>query len=475
MAGKTAPMPEPEFAPLKKRPDSGYVQLADGHDAFAARMMLVENAVSTLDIQYYIWEYNLTGRLLFEALERAAERGVTIRLLLDDNNTANLDHVLVRLQRVDGIDIRLFNPLRNRRLRLLNYLTDFNRLNRRMHNKTFTADGKASIIGGRNIGDAYFNAGSGLYFIDLDLLVSGSIVGEIAEDFERYWSSSSSWPLEKVMGRRFATLRHRIEDEASVIDSDPDARAYLHRLKHSPYATSPDQLDFEKTQAELISDDPAKGAGKSDEKMLMQHRLAQLSVTPARELLLVAPYFIPGRRGADYFKRLLKKGVKISVLTNAFEATDVAIVHSGYRKYRRELVRAGVRIFELKRTGDTAGQSQDGFSVGRSGASLHAKTFSIDRSMVYVGSHNFDPRSSHLNTEMGVLVNSAELAQSTVTIFEETLPAAAYEVRIGEKGRLVWVERDNGEVRVHHREPGMAWYHKVWIYLASKLPIEWLL
>jgi len=463
------------MASFQQDQQSGFVQLAQGHDAFAARMMLVENAVSTLDIQYYIWEYNLTGRLLFEALVRAAERGVAVRLLLDDNNTARLDQVLARLQAVDGIDIRLFNPMRNRRFRLLNYVTDFHRVNRRMHNKSLTADEQASIIGGRNIGDAYFNAGRGLYFIDLDVLVTGAIVRDISADFDKYWSCPSSLPVGEVMGSRMKQLQNRPNRDTSILDSDPEARAYLNSLKQSPYGSTLSQLDVEKTQAQLISDDPAKGAGK-EQKVLMQHRLSQLSATPEKELLLVAPYFIPGRWGTDYFKRLRRQGVEICVLTNAFEATDVPIVHTGYRKYRKELLKAGVRIYELKQSaGNPTGRSPDLSITGRSRASLHAKTFSIDREKVYVGSHNFDPRSTHLNTEMGALIDSRELAEGTATIFEETVPPASYEVRLGKDGKLEWIERSEGEIKIHQREPGMAWYHKIWIYLVSKLPIEWLL
>lgn len=454
---------------------SGVIALSDGYDAFAARIMIADNAVSSLDIQYYIWENDLTGTLLIEALYRAAERGVRIRLLLDDHKTTGLDDMLATLHSHPHIEIRLFNPFRQRRWRILGNFTDFYRLNRRMHNKSFTADNHVTIIGGRNIGDEYFNAGQEFLFIDLDILVIGCVVEDVSRDFERFWTNEMTCPLHMILRRNQTLRENELSKAVSIIENNPEARNYLHVLKNSPLALELHELPFEWTKVQLVSDDPSKAVENfSSGPELLQEKLFNILDMPSRELLLIVPYFVPGKKGVEFFTRLRKQNVQVKILTNSFNATDIAIIHAGYAKHRKKLLEAGVILYELK------GSSED-ITVkyrrltGTSSSSLHAKTFCIDRSEVFVGSCNFDPRSSLLNTEMGVLIKSSAMAQKASDLFAHSIPARSYEVRLNDKGKLLWIENSSGTETIHEKEPGMDIIQRAWVSFFSKLPIEWLL
>ena len=243
---------------------SGIVELRDGRDAFAARVLLADTAERTLDLQYYIWRKDMSGSLLFAAVCRAADRGVRVRLLLDDNNTAGLDGFLGALTSHPNIKVRLFNPFRLRRFRPLEYLTDFARLNRRMHNKSFTVDGQVAIVGGRNIGDEYFDAHQALSFVDLDVMAVGPAASEIASDFERYWQSESARPAESILGRaRAATVREVIADAEKVLHQ-PAAVAYINALQSCAFVNDllMGTVEYRWSATRLVSDDPAKGLGR---------------------------------------------------------------------------------------------------------------------------------------------------------------------------------------------------------------------
>ena len=460
---------------------SGIVALPDGHDAFAARALLADAAERTLDVRYYIWHNDMSGSMLFAALRRAAERGVRVRLLLDDNNTGGLDPVLAALDAHPNIEVRLFNPFRARRWRLLGYLTDFRRLNRRMHNKSFTADDHATIIGGRNIGDEYFDAGRAPWFVDLDVLAIGPVVDAVSRDFERYWASPSAIPAARVLPRAPSGSSAAVAADATRIERDPAAATYVAALARSPFVRDllAHRLEFEWSAAQLVSDDPAKGLGRAPEHALLWHRLTASIGTPARELRLVSPYFVPGGAGVHALAAIARRGVKVEVLTNALEATDVAVVHSGYARRRKSLLGAGVGLFELKRgsSGSAAKRVRwtGGSGSGSSASSLHAKTFCVDRSRVFVGSFNFDPRSARLNTEMGFVIDSPALADAITRWFAEEVPTRAYRVSLGDGGELRWTDRHDGAEVVHTAEPGTSLSRRLAVALLSVLPIEWLL
>ena len=455
---------------------SGVFALADGRDAFAARVLLADASECSLDVQYYIWNGDKTGTLLFEALRRAADRGVRVRLLLDDNNTAGLDTVLAALNSHPKIEVRLFNPFMHRRWRVLSFLTDFRRLNRRMHNKSFIADRQACIIGGRNVGDEYFDAGQGVSFVDLDVLAIGPVVEDVSVDFERYWSSESSYPAERVLARVSQTAIAEVSAAAARVEKDPAAVAYMRAIANSKYVQQvlAGELAFKWSTVQMVSDNPAKGLGLARDEELMWTRLKQVLQTPRLELELVSPYFVPGRDGVEYFSTLARQGIKVRILTNSLAATDVAAVHSGYARRRKPMLEAGVEIFEMEPEFSFAPTKAHG-ALGSSNASLHAKTFSIDRSRVFVGSFNFDPRSQRLNTELGFVIDCPAIAQAIADAFASIIPARAYQVRLSAAASLQWVEQRDGEEIVYDREPRAGFALRAFVGMLSMLPIEWLL
>jgi putative cardiolipin synthase len=447
---------------------SGFHPLLDAREAFAARVRLAQAAERSLDIQYYIWCGDVSGNLLFEALHAAAERGVRVRLLLDDINTAGLDATLAYLDAHPNIEVRLFNPFPSRGARWLGWLTDFSRLNRRMHNKSFTADNQATIIGGRNVGDEYFDAAEGEAFVDLDVLAVGPVVRQVSADFDRYWASGSSYPFERLVPAG---------DAAPIIRWEA-AERYLAALRGSSLVRElmEGRVALDWAEIRLVSDDPAKGLGLDELEAFLPHKLTQIIGKPASDVKLVSAYFVPATTGTEMFTAMARRGVSVSILTNALEATDVAPVHAGYAKRRKPLLEAGVRLYELRRTNDQGGQGPGIVgSSGSSGSSLHAKTFAVDRQRVFIGSFNFDPRSARLNTEMGFVIDSPQLAERISRAFEERIPAIAYEVRLAEDGKLYWIERRaGGEVR-HDVEPGTTAWQRGGVRFLSILPIEWLL
>lgn len=456
---------------------SGIYPLRDARDAFAARAFLAETADRCLDVQYYIWRKDNTGTLLFEALHKAADRGVRVRLLMDDNNTSGLDTTLAALDSHPNIEVRLFNPFVIRKPRALGYLTDFPRLNRRMHNKSFTADNQATIIGGRNVGDEYFGATDGVLFADLDVVAIGPVVNETSDSFDRYWASGSSYPVDRLLPPATSAPLAELAAEALRIEGSPEAAAYASSLRESTFVRDLFQgsLELEWAVARMVSDDPAKGLGLAAPEALLSEKLKQALGEPVTQLRLVSPYFVPTAVGVDWLVGLTKRGVQIQILTNSLEATDVAFVHAGYAKRRKALLKAAITLYELRRATTSPGQKERAGSMGSSGSSLHAKTFSVDHARVFIGSFNFDPRSAKLNTEMGFVLESPAIAGQMDAVFRDRVPSDAYEVRLSASGQLYWVERRGEGPLRHDTEPGTSVWQRAWIRFLAVLPIEWLL
>lgn len=461
---------------LAEHPDcSGIHPLPDPVNAFSARVLLAEAAERTLDVQYYIWQNDLTGTLLLTALYDAAERGVRVRLLLDDNGIDGLDRTLAAVNAHPNIEVRLFNPFTLRWPKSLGFLTDFARANRRMHNKSFTADNQATIVGGRNIGDEYFGAGEGGVFADLDILGVGPVAHDVSTDFDRYWASASACPLEAILSPpEFA--EPGLDAAEAALSATPIARAYLEAVRGSGLVRELESggLAMELARTQMLSDDPAKGLGRAPPEGLLTHRLVRLIEGAQRSFNLISPYFVPAGRGTELLRALVARGVAARVLTNALEATDVSLVHAGYMKRRRALLAAGVRLFEMRRRSPKGDWKDIAGPFGISGASLHAKTFSVDGERVFVGSFNFDARSANLNTESGFLIESPKLARRIDEAFETAVPETAYEVRL-DGGSLQWVEHDGGGPAIYRREPNTGFARWLVLRLLSGLPIETLL
>lgn len=470
---------------------SGIHLLADAHQAFAARVLLARAAERSLDVQYYIWRGDLSGMLMLQALREAADRGVRVRLLLDDNGIAGLDGLLAALDVHPMIEVRLFNPFFFRHPKALGYLTDFKRLNRRMHNKSFTADSQATIIGGRNIGDEYFAARDGDLFADLDVLAIGAVVDDVSRDFDRYWNCASAWPATHLLPVVGFDQLEELAARSNAVRVDPRARAYVDTVQSLPFIS--DMLDgslpFIWAPVRMVSDDPAKVVDKAKAGTSLGEQLQEAIGQPKVEMGLVSAYFVPTAAGVSAFAGLAAQNVRISVLTNALESTDVAIVHAGYAKRRKPLIEAGVRLFEMRRSragtrrkrrlplgvGGSGARSVTGSILRSSGSMLHAKTFTADRERLFIGSFNFDPRSLQLNTELGFVIECPELAADVQEAFETAIPASAYEVTLSDKGRLRWIERGEDGLDVHDIEPGTTLLQRLAIRVLSRLPIEWLL
>ena len=456
--------------------ECGILALDDSLDAFAARYLLAEMAETTLDVQYYIWEEDMSGRLLFAVLLAAAKRGVHVRLLLDDNNTPGLDDTLKMLDAHPNIEVRLFNPFSFRMLRALGYLTDFARLNRRMHNKSFTADGVVTLVGGRNIGDAYFGAGEEPLFSDLDVMAVGPVVKDVADDFERYWRCDSVSTLKSVLALSEEEITERIELPESWYNTDI-TRRYLHKLQTSQFMPHLESgaLPLIWARTRLLSDDPSKGEGKVPRHSLLPQRLFDVMGSPGERIDIISAYFVPTRAGVAQLLQLVRKGVKIAILTNSLAANDVAVVHAGYARWRKKLLRYGVELYELKPTQEHDRVLHDRGLTGNSGSSLHAKTFSIDGRKVFIGSLNFDPRSTMLNTEMGFVIESETLATLIHKRFTQSQRDAAWQLRLDRWGRINWVDRQQGNEVILKKEPATGFWKRVLVRLATILPVEWLL
>ena len=453
---------------------SGVWPLADGREAYAARILLARSAEESIDLQYYIWQADATGWILLDEVRQAAERGVRVRMLLDDNGIPGLDAELSALNKMPNIEIRLFNPFTLRSPRLLSYAFDFNRLNHRMHNKSMTVDGIATIVGGRNIGNIYFDYGAGVHYFDADVLAVGKAAGEVSGQFDAYWSSGSSYPAERILadapgGLGSLAARTKTAWEGAIGTEYADAVAATELVKRMQAGT----LRFEWSDVTLFYDHPAKGLGEADEDDLLLTRIIEIS-KPERSFDLVSAYFIPGKNGTEILNDFAARGVQTRALTNALSATDVPPVHSAYIRYRGDLVDGGVDVLELRRMAMRERDLNLSEMIVGSASSLHAKTFAIDGKKIFVGSFNFDPRSARLNTEMGLLIERPDMARGLARVLDDA--TQFYRVRRDEKGDLIWIETDrDGSEKVLSGEPESTMFQRMVVRFVSWLPVEWML
>ena len=458
---------------------AGIHALPNPHDAFAARVLLAAAAEKSLDVQYFIWHGDQVGYLLFEAIWQAAERGVRVRMLLDDLDTGGLDPTIAALDAHPNIEVRLYNPLVERAARPLNFLTDFTRVNRRMHNKSFTADNEVSVVGGRNIGNEYFGAGSGVGFADLDVIAVGPVVKDVSKEFDLYWNSPSAYPAASFVGAPGRMAASDLEATFDATRADTKSVAYLDAVRATPIIRNllDRQLAFEWATVHVVYDDPAKTLDTTSRTdVLLFPELVRTLGRPNRTFDLVSPYFVPGADGTATLEALANTGVKVRILTNSLAASDVKSVHAGYAKRRQDLLQAGVQLFELKPTAEKESLESEGRFGAGSSVALHAKTFAVDSSRIFVGSFNFDQRSALLNTEMGLVIESPRLAQQLSAFFDAEVPMIAYEVRLTPDGRdLVWIEHTSSGEKRYAADPGTGWFLRRKIDILSILPIEWLL
>jgi putative cardiolipin synthase len=444
----------------------GVYRLNSGSDALGIRLGLIDRAERTIDIQSYLIRDDVSGNLIGLHLAAAADRGVRVRLLMDDALTHTIDAGLLSLDVHDNIEVRVFNPFPRRRSRLISYIANFNILNRRMHNKSFTVDNQVTIVGGRNLADEYFQSGGKAEFIDEDLLAIGAVVDEVSDGFDEYWNSQEAIPI-----NAFNTMM----SYSTLEDSTREGKQYVEQYRDSEFLQSVDDrlaLDLADAKLALI---PAEASVVQDHpdkiRKLLQRQtsitsvyLQQMVSRAKHELVIISPYFIPEKQGVAFFGQLVSKGVRVVIISNSLASTNHSSVHAVYARYRKPLLRVGVELYELR--------AQVTSSNVATKLTLHSKVASVDRERVFVGSFNLDPRSLYLNTEMGMVVDSEELAGSMSTSILESLPDMAYKVQLSDKGRLQWRLTTASNDEIIMTEPQTSWWRRFKTRLLSFLPIE---
>jgi cardiolipin synthase C len=458
--------------PDDQRHLSGLRLLPNGLEAMAARVALARRAQKSLDVQYYLIAPDDTGRQFLRELRDAAQRGVRVRLLIDDLHVAALDAHLMALAAHDNVEVRYFNPLPVRgstfQARLLLSLHQFDRVNRRMHNKLFIADNSVAVTGGRNIANEYFMRGTAANFIDMDVLSVGPVVRGLSEVFDRYWNSELSYPID-ALARPFASREAALESfadwvrDASVVE--PGAPAIEQVL------AEPRALQFASVQ--VVADDPAKAAGEGAapsgtalDSTLLTLRAAE------REVMVVSPYFIPGERGMKLMQRAIDQGIKVSVMTNSLAATDEPLAYWGYVRYRSAMLKMGVAVSELSPVSNRKLDLLGDFRSSQ--GALHAKVAVADRRWLMIGSMNMDGRSARSNTELGLVIDSPELAEEAMALMSEYWSNSHYRLRLA-GGGVEWVAPDSDRPAVHRSEPDVSWLKRMRLGMVSMFIAEELL
>ena len=467
---------------------SGYRLLHAGEEGLLARAQMIEAAERTLDLQYYIFRGDKTGLLLCEALLRAADRGVRIRVLVDEAERVAGDEQIELLDAHPNVEVRIFNPFAyrgtSRRVRAVEFLFNASRLDYRMHNKLFVADNAVALIGGRNIGDEYFQIDPESQYGDDDLFVGGPMARQLSKTFDEYWNSALAIPVASLnsgpTAEQFEAFRkHVVEHRDTLARTGAD---YVKRIAAGePFRTiaAAKQLIF--TDAELVYDSPDKKRVDRGEipGQLIFPKLIEAAAAARSEFLIVTPFFVPGGDGMRLFDELRKRNVRVRILTNSLESTPELLAHSGYIKYRQPLLERGVELYELRaRLGSSRGSGERPWLLTYGTYALHAKMFVIDRARVLIGSVNFDLRSWHLNTEIGLIIKNDELAQQSAARFDALAqPANSYSVELrqrsaDERPYLVWIAHDQGQIVASIEEPAGGENRREKVEFFRLLPLD---
>jgi len=465
---------------------SSEVRLLEGSmDALGMRTHLAEGAQRSLDIQYYILHDGLTTRMLIQSILDAADRGVRVRMLLDDMTSYGQDARIAALSCHDNVEVRLFNPLESgRRLaftRFVVFVARIQRLHRRMHNKLWIADGALAITGGRNLGDEYYGASSEMNFSDLDLLVRGPLVDQMQASFELYWNSPFVQPISRfrlfvpsIEEHRLWRLRVRDRLKTAMRERED----YVSSLRQWQKDGCGQRLleSMQQLQASLLVDSPEK-IGTPDppavEELVFAPLIERVKAV-RKQLTLVSAYFVPGELGMELLSDLTARGVRVRVLTNSLAATDLPLVHGGYTLYRQALLEAGVELHEMRATPNAAGRWRWRWPW-RGKVSLHSKTIIFDDDSAFVGSFNMDPRSAFWNTEIGVLMDSPLLAAQLAQLAEQAmLPEISYRLQLSEKKRVQWQFQGPRGLQVRRIEQGSLWRRLMAWFSARMAPEGWL-
>ena len=457
---------------------SGFRLMPLGVFSLDARIELADRARHTLDVQYYHIHNDSTGRLFLRHLRDAAARGVRVRLLVDDLYTTGGDALFSGLAAFDNVEVRLFNPFCCGRSSILNKYTaslfDFGRVNHRMHNKLFIADGAIVVAGGRNVADEYFMRSMGANFVDMDAFVVGAVVPQLASIFDTYWNSPYVYPVQSIIDVGVERAQLRRQFNQLVDEGDQMMSLVLPPIDVLGYGAISDDLESGRlgliwAPAFAFADPPAKVTARTDDQareMSVTVGVMERVLGAANEVVISSPYLIPGSKGVAAFGDLSKRNVKVTILTNSLAATDEPLVHTGYSRYRPAMLASGVDLYELSPTRTQTNQRL-GF-LGSSTGRLHAKTAVIDRSLVFIGSMNLDPRSATKNTELGMIVESPELAKEVLRVIHISKLQSAYRVRLAsDQQGLEWLTMDDEKEIILTTEPDSTFFLRLKNFLLS--------
>ncbi len=454
--------------------ESGFYPLSNGIDALSARLLLAARAERTIDAQYYLIKNDIVGQEFIHTLLDAADRGVRVRLLVDDIFTSGYDAGMAGLSSHPNFEIRIFNPFARRSARFMDGITSFGRINRRMHNKSFTIDNQITIIGGRNIADEYFGAREDAKFGDLDVVGVGPVVADISAQFDEYWNHERAAPV-----AAFAKM-----------PDDPDAelervRAELKQARenilNTPYsdAVTAQILEFVEDDGKAIIWAPYEVAVDSPDKSIKSKAAEAQNITTTlyaslrnanQSMTIISPYFVPRKSGIEALTSIREKGIEVTIVTNSLAANNQSSVHAGYAGSRKPLLKAGVKIYEVRPDSEVSGSELMAASGAK--ATMHTKAFFVDRDETFIGSFNFDPRSADINTELGVIIKSAELTDQFADFVDLKLPTHAYEVFLNEKEQLRWRELNGDEETIYDKEPQTTGWQRFKVGFMKILPIR---
>jgi putative cardiolipin synthase len=460
------------------KPDycSGFRTMADGTDALATRLLMARKAEKSIDAQYYLIKDDVVGGCFLHTLMQAADRGVRVRFLLDDMFTKGYDRAMAALCAHPNFELRIFNPFQRSLITersLVGTARDFQRINRRMHNKTFIVDNQMAVIGGRNMADEYFGVNKTAKFHDDDVLAVGPVVHDVSATFDRYWNHETALPA--------LAFVKKLDDPMTTRDVIRDKLAKdIEEAKDSKYSEAIRAKTNEKLICEadsyrwapyqLVADSPNKGVPTRAERRSLKITTPLIaSLHKAKErLIVISPYFVPTEKDVEEFSSMKKNGVEVIIVTNSLAANNMFMVHGGYAPVRKPLLKAGVKIYEVRADSDVPGSEY--VDAKKAVTTLHTKEFMVDSKEAFIGSFNFDPRSAKLNTECGVIIRDSELTDQLSQQLLDKLPTQTFELFLNEQGRLRWRTTDNNEQSVFNREPQTSFMQRVLGNLARIVP-----
>lgn len=444
---------------------NGVYPLVGGNDALGARLRLIEQAERSIDAQYFLMKGDEAGRVFAAALLAAADRGVRVRFLLDDVFTSVNDEVLLLLDAHSNIEVRLFNPISRRGFYYLNYIGNFRRANRRMHNKSFTVDGHATIVGGRNIADEYFELKTEGEFLDLDVLGIGPVAEAVGKEFDKFWNSERAIPVEaiedKLSEAELVAARGAVDAERVATITSVYQKAMQSQLLEQ---LSSGAVPLYSAPVTVITDTPEKlDLPIARENMQLVNQLTEVVGDAQREVIVFTPYLVPGKEGVESWRRLEERGVRVVLITNSMASNNHLPVHSAYMRYRKDLIRAGVELHEAR-----VDAVEDPIHGGK--MTLHTKAMFIDREQTFIGSLNLDPRSIAINTEMGVVIHSPELTERFAERILAVLPEFTYLVELNDNNSLSWRGMIDGVEVVETTEPQVGLWRKLRAWFLRIVP-----